>query len=286
MKKSLLFCVLLLSCILSFSQTTYTFVGNGLWSNSSNWLNNIQPPNTVTSGSTVTISPNTGDSCLLDIPVSLSPGANLIIATGAHFEIAGNLITDAYPAVTVCSQTWMSKNLAVTTYRNGDPIPQVTTDVMWGNPSGPGAWCYYNNDPSTEPVYGKLYNWRAVNDPRGLAPAGWHIPTDAEWTILTDCLGGETLAGPALKEAGFAHWMNVGPPVVPGTNSSGMTMLPAGWRSGGGPFGLQRDYGFWWSATSAGATIAWIRDLRANNTAVSRGTMGIYNGLSVRCVKD
>lgn len=286
MKKILLLEIFLLSCFISFSQTTYTFIGNGLWSNPANWFNNVQPPNTVPAGSTVTVSPNPGDSCLLDIAVSISSGANFIVTTGAHFEIAGNLIINGYPSVTVCSQTWMATNLDVVTYRNGDTIPQVTADVMWGHPAAQGAWCYYNNDPATEAVYGKLYNWMAVNDSRGLAPAGWHIPTDAEWTTLTDCLGGETLAGPALKEAGFAHWMNVGPPVIPGTNSSGMTMLPAGWRLGGGPFGLQREYGFWWSATMSGANNAWIRDLRSNNTAVSRVTMGIYNGLSVRCVKD
>src|ERR1035437_9378616 len=81
------------------------------------------------------------------------------------------------PPVSTCSQIWMLKNLEVTTYRNGDPIPQVTNRGAWDRLST-GAWCYYNNDPAMGAIYGKLYNWYAVNDPRGLAPAGWHIPSD------------------------------------------------------------------------------------------------------------
>src|ERR1035437_3981549 len=91
------------------------------------------------------------------------------------------------PSVTICSQIWMLKNLDVSTYRNGDAIPQVTDSIQWVNLTT-GAWCYYNNNSANGPVYGKLYNWYAVNDPRGLAPVGWHVPSHAEWTELSICL--------------------------------------------------------------------------------------------------
>ena len=99
-----------------------------------------------------------------------------------------------YPGVTICGQKWMEKNLDVTTYRNGDTIPYVTDPTAWAALTT-GAWCYYNNDPSTNSIYGKLYNWYAVADSRGLAPAGWHVSTDAEWTTLVTCLGGASVAG-------------------------------------------------------------------------------------------
>jgi uncharacterized protein (TIGR02145 family) len=86
-----------------------------------------------------------------------------------------------YATVTIGTQVWMTKNLDVDRYRNGDIIPEVKDSIAWANLKT-GAWCYYNNDPELGKIYGKLYNWYAVNDPRGLAPAGYHIPTDAEWT--------------------------------------------------------------------------------------------------------
>jgi uncharacterized protein (TIGR02145 family) len=103
--------------------------------------------------------------------------------------------------VTIGTQVWTTKNLDVSTFRNGDVIPQATTDEAWeaaGENKQP-AWCYYDNDTANASKYGKLYNWYAVNDPRGLAPAGYHIPTDAEWTVLTDYMGGEGIAGKKMK---------------------------------------------------------------------------------------
>src|SRR5690606_33259564 len=108
-----------------------------------------------------------------------------------------------------------------------DVIPQVTDPTIWGNLTT-GAWCYYNNDPANEIIYGKLYNWYAVNDPRGLAPVGWHIPSDSEWTILTDYLGGFEVAGGKMKETGTTHWAN---PNIGADNSSGFTGLPGGYRA-------------------------------------------------------
>ena len=103
--------------------------------------------------------------------------------------------------VTIGNQTWTTKNLDVATFRNGDAIPQAKTNEEWsaaGENKQP-AWCYYDNDVKNGPKYGKLYNWYAVNDARGLAPAGWHIPTDEEWTVLSTFLGGEDGAGIKMK---------------------------------------------------------------------------------------
>ena len=126
--------------------------------------------------------------------------------------------------VTIGKQVWMTKNLDVSTFRNGDPIPEAKTNEAWkaaGENKQP-AWCYYDNDPKNGTKYGKLYNWYAVNDPRGLAPAGYHIPTDAEWTVLTDYLGGEDVAFKKMKSP--SGWVKKGN----GTNSSGFSGLPAG----------------------------------------------------------
>jgi uncharacterized protein (TIGR02145 family) len=183
--------------------------------------------------------------------------------------------------VTICSQIWMTKNLDVTTYRNGDPILQVTDNYQW-NGLTTGAWCYYNNDPANGAIYGKLYNWYAVNDPRGLAPQGWHIPSDAEWTTLTTCLGGEIVAGSAMKEVGATHW---GTANTGATNSSGFAGLPGGVR--GSVFGNIGNYGNWWSSTESNTLNAWGRSLSAAYGMVARY---MYNnkkaGFSVRCLRD
>src|SRR5665647_2153473 len=136
------------------------------------------------------------------------------------------------PSVTICTQVWMLKNLDVSTYRNGDLIPEVTDQTAWATLTT-GAWCYNNNDPAVGVIYGKLYNWYAVNDPRGLAPTGWHVPSDAEWTTLSTCLGGDAVAGGAKKETGTTHWTS---PNTGATNSSGFTALPGGLRDRTGPF--------------------------------------------------
>jgi len=110
-------------------------------------------------------------------------------------------LVNAQDDVKIGTQVWTSKNLDVSTFRNGDPIPQAKNAEEWkkaGENRQP-AWCYYNNNEQNGKVYGKLYNWHAVNDSRGLAPNGYHIPSDAEWTILTDKLGGEEIAGKKMK---------------------------------------------------------------------------------------
>jgi uncharacterized protein (TIGR02145 family) len=184
--------------------------------------------------------------------------------------------------VTIGTQVWMTKNLDVSTFRNGDVIPQASTDEAWkaaGENKQP-AWCYHYNDPANGAKYGKLYNWYAVKDPRGLAPAGYHIPTDAEWTVLTNYLGGEDVAGEKMKST--SGWVENGN----GTNSSGFSGLPGGCRLSKGSFDAPDDVGEWWSATEYGTGYAFVRSLHWVGDGVGSGNDVKGRGQSVRCVKD
>jgi len=187
-----------------------------------------------------------------------------------------------YPSVLIGSQYWMEKNLDVTTYRNGDPIPYVTDATTWSGLTT-GAWCYYDNDPANGPLYGKLYNWYAVNDSRGLAPTGWHVPTDAEWSTLTTTLGGESVAGGKMKVAGTTRWTT---PNTGATNSSGFAGLPGGVRGYDGSFYNVVYYGYWWSASEYDAAYAWYRDLDYVSSGVGRSYYDKTDGFSVRVVRD
>lgn len=198
------------------------------------------------------------------------------------------------PQVTICTQTWTTKNLAVTAYSDGTVIPQVSDPTAWANLTT-GAWCYYNNDVAYNATYGKLYNWYAaagIYDAaslgnstlrKKLAPTGYHVPTDTEWTTLTTCLGGESVAGGKMKETGTAHWIS---PNTDATNSSGFTGLPGGYRNNNGTFNNIGSYGFWWSSTEYATTVAWARDLGYNGGDADRGNSSKRYGFSVRCLRD
>lgn len=195
------------------------------------------------------------------------------------------MVAGKYSSVRIGTQQWMNRNLDVTHYRNGDKIPHVKSKADWTSLTT-GAWCWYNNDSANGAVYGKLYNWYAVNDPGGLAPVGWHIPTDAEWDTLTAHLGNN--AGGKLKdtgtiEAGTGLWYA---PNYAASNKSGFTGLPGGIRSTNGPFERIGAYGFWWSATQQDLTTAWYRYLYYDVGSVSRYNATIRYGFSVRCIKD
>ena len=189
----------------------------------------------------------------------------------------------ATPVQTICCQSWMTKNLDVVTYRNGDPIPKVTDNAAWAALTT-GAYCYYNNDSVTyAATYGKLYNWYAVNDPWGLAPEGWHIPTDFDWTTLENCLGGAAVAGGAMKETGTIHWTT---PNTEATNISGWAGLPGGNRTSNGTIYSVGNNGFWWSSTEDDPTSAWDRGLYYANGNIYRTSFSKENGFSVRCLRD
>jgi uncharacterized protein (TIGR02145 family) len=186
-------------------------------------------------------------------------------------------------SITIGTQKWMIVNLDVVTYRNGDVIPQVTDSTAWGQLTT-GAWCYYNNDPANGLIYGKLYNWYAVNDSRGLVPQGWHISTNAEWITLSTFLGGDDIAGGKLKEVGTnKSWIS---PNTNATNESGFSALPGGNRSTEGKFGQVGNYGYWWTATQTNSAGAWFRSLVYVNGKLTGGNGINRHGFSVRCVRD
>lgn len=176
----------------------------------------------------------------------------------------------------------MEKNLDVTTYRNGDTIAYVTDPAVWAGLTT-GAWCYYNNDPSNNSTYGKLYNWYAVNDPRGLAPIGWHIPSDAEWTTLETCLGGLSVAGGKMKVSGTTTWTS---PNTSANNSSGFAALPCGYRFNTGVFDYINGGAYWWSTTQFNATNTWYRGILYYNGELFRNNTIKQYGVSVRCLRD
>ena len=170
----------------------------------------------------------------------------------------------------------------VATFRNGEIIPEAKTDEEWsaaGINEQP-AWCYYENDPKNGTKYGNLYNWYAVNDSRGLAPTGYHIPTDEEWTLLSTFLGGEDVAGKKMKST--SGWNDDGN----GTNSSGFSGLPGGYRSSYGNFSSVGSSGYWWSASELYVAGAWSRGLYYDDSSLSRGNSNEGLGFSVRCVRD
>lgn len=205
-------------------------------------------------------------------------------------EITGSTVTDVdgnvYPTVTIGTQEWMAENLRTTSYKDGTPIPYVTDSAAWVNDSG-GAYTWYNNDaPTYKSVYGALYNWYAVNTAK-VCPAGWHMPTDAEWTVLSVYLGGDAAAGGELKETGLQHWED---PNEGATNSSGFTALPGGSRYyKNASFNRIRIDGYWWSATEYASNTdnAWSRKISNFSTYLYQNFDYDKNwGLSIRCVKD
>ena len=192
-------------------------------------------------------------------------------------DIDGN----TYNTVSIGFQCWTKENLKVTKYNNGKPIPTGLNSSAWRDARF-GAYTIYNNDNANDEIYGKLYNWFAVADNRGLCPTGWHVPTNAEWITLTTFLGGESVAGGKMKSTS-SLWSA---PNTDATNSSGFTALPGGCRGSGGSFSGIRNYPFFWSATEDDSNYAWNRGLYGYNGIVTRDNYGKQSGYSVRCLRD
>jgi len=207
------------------------------------------------------------------------PWLNPALTYGSVTDIDGN----TYATIQIGTQVWMAENLRTTRYRNGDPIPNVMDGTQWENLKT-GAWAHYDNDIQYEKPYGKLYNWYAVADPRNVCPKGWHVPTDVEWTVLTNYLGGGNVAGGKMKSTGTQYWDS---PNTDATNESGFSGLPGGSRNNGnGFFGYLGNYGNWWSASESGAEFAWYRTLLNGNAGVSRYNYDKRYGFCLRCVRD
>ncbi len=197
---------------------------------------------------------------------------------GTVTDIDGN----TYQTVKIGNQWWMAENLKVTHYRNGDAIPNVTDETTWINLTT-GAYCNYDNNSNNVTIYGRLYNWYAVNDSRNIAPEGWHVPSDAEWKTLETYLGGISVAGGKMKEIGTTHWSS---PNTGATNESGFSALPGGSRSETAYYGVMGEVARFWSSTEELNTRAWRRALSHNNSGVDLFISLKTNGYSVRFVKN
>ncbi|MBN1183261.1 MAG: caspase family protein [Bacteroidales bacterium] len=208
---------------------------------------------------------------------NISPDRNTIT------DIDGNV----YKTVKIGNQVWIAENLKVTHYRNGDPIPQVQSDDEWKNLKT-GAWCYYNNDPNNGKIYGLLYNWFAVNDPRGLAPNGWHVPSYEEWQKLKDYLGGVTSGG-KLKKEGSTIWNDPNKKVKAANNESGFSALPCGFRDEiSGKFKHKGDWVRFWSSTEYWnkKTYALNWNLSSIQSPITDGADYKQLGFSIRILRD
>lgn len=211
-------------------------------------------------------------------------------------DIDGNV----YNTVVIGDQEWMQKNLAVTKYNNGDPIPLIVDNASWYAATA-GAYTYYNNDITNYNTYGALYNGHVVMDPRGVCPAGWHIPIDNEWRSMlkTICTTGDcdsiwapdnttsgnqgTDEGGKIKETGTAHWNS---PNTGATNSSGFTSLPAGYRYWDGDYYTLNIYTLYWTATEHAISVnMWFYAPYHDQTAIYHGYGDKLNGHSLRCVR-
>ena len=202
-------------------------------------------------------------------------------------DIDGN----KYKTVIIGTQEWMGENLKVSKYNDGATIPNVVDIVEWSKLTI-GAWCNYNKNDSLGVIYGKIYNWYAVNSKK-VCPIGWHVPSDLEWTKLSNFLSDDTIttsfyihdsiAGLQLKETGNSHWNNSN---VFTTNKTLFTALPGGYiNTKGSPlFKNLGDEGYWWSSSIRDANSAWARFI--GETKIFKDDHFINDGLSIRCIKD
>jgi len=201
---------------------------------------------------------------------------------------------NSYPIVKIGNQTWMAENLKTTKYSNGVSIPFVNDAGAWDIlTSADKAFCYFFDNINNSNILGALYTWGAAmngagsssenpSGVQGVCPTGWHLPSDAEWTVLTTYLGGVSEAGRKLKETGTLHWSS---PNSNATNESGFTALPGGFRDDWAFFG-DRILGNWWSSTERNSANSWFRRVDGSESTVYVQDNIKKFGISVRCVKD
>ena len=272
-----------------------------------NWSNGpyfIKTETDITGGTNYTI---TGTSQLLSVPYALAAGS-LAITKGAstfdtYMKDDGTFIGlprisvqqpfDSIPSVTdidgnvyatvkIGTQVWLTSNLKTTHYSNGDSIPNVTSNTAWATLTT-GAQCTYNNIVNVDSInlFGRLYNFYAVADSRGIAPIGWHVATDAEWTNLIKYLG--TMAAARLKETGLVHWA----PNFDALNDTKFSAVSTGARTSyqGNFYNIRGRTGSWWSSTETGQSLALYRYIDSDNNSGNR-SLEKSNGYTVRCIKD
>ncbi len=276
--------------------TTVTFQ----YDTTTSYTNSVSPvPDTTTRNSNVSFSitltslkPNTQYHYRINAvnASGTANGANISFKTTDTTKVVINfnpdLIYDSiydaegnkYRTIQIGTQTWMAENLRSTKFNDGTDIPFIMDVTLWAGLTTPG-YCWFNNDSVG---YGALYNWYTANTGK-LCPEGWHVPSDEEWTILTDYLGGKSVAGGKMRETGTSHWQS---PNTGATNESGFTALPVGYRNYSGGFNSFGDYGFWWSATQWSSSGAWYRDVYYGYNSADRSNSNKKSGANIRCLKD
>jgi uncharacterized protein (TIGR02145 family) len=208
---------------------------------------------------------------------------NLILDGEPVCEGVEDIDGNCYETIQIGEQVWMAENLKVTHYNDGSEIPNITNNGDWSGLST-GAYGDYDNNPTNSETYGRLYNWYTVDDSRGLCMEGWHVPSDEEYTVLKDYLGGGEVAGGKMKETGTEHWNS---PNTGATNESGFTALPAGYRySNYGVYYGVGNYGYFWSSSEYDSDDAWTRSLYYGSSNVFRYNYGKQSGFSIRCLKN
>lgn len=205
-----------------------------------------------------------------------------LLGTGTVTDIDGNI----YRTKRIGTQYWMAENLRVIKYNDGTALPKVTDNSSWESLASPAYCWHWNDSTGLGATYGALYNFFTVADSnsRNICPEGWHVPTHAEWTTLTDYLGGvDFIAGGKMKEAELVYWNT---PNLDATNESGFTGLSGGARFDDGFFSSEGFYGFWWSASEYVPGSAWYRSLYFNSGGVGVYNYDVRSGFSIRCLRD
>lgn len=205
----------------------------------------------------------------------------LITSCEKENDVVKDVDGNEYNTVTIGTQTWLIENLKTTKYRNGDPIQHITDYQTWINATT-GSYSMYSEDPQITNTHGLYYNGYAVDDPRNIAPTGWHVATKAEWETLINFLGGVDVAGGKLKEAGTAHWQA---PNAGATNETGFSALPSGKTNGGVQSAGMGIESFFWSSEQ-GSTKGYHFGQEYASSRVINGEAQKFASLSVRCIKD
>jgi uncharacterized protein (TIGR02145 family) len=218
----------------------------------------------------------------------ISTGSSNLAKTEKLLSVTQKILSEIkpqYESVRIGNQEWMTRNLDVDRFRNGDLIPHIKSNEEWkkAGENGQSAWCYYDNDPEYREKYGKLYNWFSIADSRNICPIGWDIPSDVDLTILVDVFGGSTDAGGKLKDIGTTVW---NAPNLAATNESGFSMLPSGIRLTAGNYENIKNNGYLWSKSEYDVNYSWFRGFSRSDVIVSRALANKRSALSIRCIRN